>query len=121
MPKVSIAAEPNVAVVRSADDVAPVGRSVIVHVHLPSDVHAPIDVGVRTSVYVRAPIDVGVRTSVYVRASMAATVVATTAVTPSMAPTVAFRIRRRNNSNSECRSNGKDERNLLQHFWFPPG
>ena len=87
MPKVSIAAKPNVAVVRSAHDVTLVGGSIIVHAHVPIDVHTAIDV--------HAAIDV--HTSVYVRACMAATVVATTMADSSMAPTVSatvtFRIR----------------------------
>jgi hypothetical protein len=102
VPKVSTVAEPNVAIVRSADDVAFVGRSTIVHAHVPIDVHTAIDVD----------------TSIDVRASMAAAAVATTVVISSMATTVAFSIRRRHYSKSERRRDRKNERKLLQHFVF---
>ena len=67
MPTVSPVAEPNVAIVRVADDVALVSGSVIMHAHVPIDVHIAIDVD--TAIDVQG-------TSVYVRAAMASSMAA---------------------------------------------
>lgn len=89
-------AEPDVAVVRPADNVAPVGRSIFVCVL--GDVGTPIDVV--------SPIAV-------VSSCMVPTTVMA-ALVPAMAST--FGIRRRNDSNPERCGDRKYERNLLQHF-----
>jgi hypothetical protein len=99
MPAVSAVTEPNVAIVRFANDVALVGS---MFVHVPSSV-----------LMVASTVTTA---TVATFAMMAAAMVPTTVVTPAMPATVAFGIRRRNDSNSECRNNGKHERNLFQHF-----
>jgi hypothetical protein len=98
-------AEPDVAVIPPANDVALVGGSIFVHAHLPIDVHITINMGMGSSGYVRS-------------AMMAAPSVVTST---AMASTVAFRIRWRHYSKSERRSDRKDETNLLQHFVFLAG
>jgi hypothetical protein len=98
VPKVSAVAEPNVAIVRFAHDVAPVGGSVIVHVHV------NIDMG----------------TSIYVGSAMMAAPTVMAFVSPSMASAMPFRVRCRHDSKPERRRDRKNETNLLQHFCFPP-
>lgn len=97
MPTMPAVAEPDVAVVRSADNEVPVGRSIFVRV--PVDAVTPIDVSVASPATV-------------VSSCMAPTTVMATLV-PAMAS--AFRIGRCNDSNPERRSDRKNERNLLQH------
>jgi hypothetical protein len=79
-----------------------------VFVHVPSSV-----------VMVASPVMTpGMMASAVMTATMPTTVVAGS-VASSMPAT--FGIRRRNDSNSERRSNRKHQRNLLQHFCFAPG
>jgi len=95
MPTVPPVAEPDVAVVRPAYDVVPVGGSIFVHAHVSIDVCATM-MGMTIT---------------------ASTVMASAVVTSAVAATVAFRIRRGHDSNSERGSDRKDERNFLQHFF----
>jgi len=95
-------AEPNVAVVRFAHDVVLGGGSIFVLVRVRISVVATM-----------------MPTTVVAFSVMAAAVVPTTVVAASF--TSAFRVRRPHYSKSERRSDRKDERNLLQHFCFPPG
>jgi hypothetical protein len=107
VPKVTIAAKPDVAVVRPAHDVVLVGGSIFVLAYVPIDVHTTIDVDM-ASVYVRS-------------AMMAAPTVVTSTVMASavMVSAVAFRTRCRHESKPKRRSDRKNETNLLQHFCFP--
>jgi hypothetical protein len=108
VPKVSPVAEPNVSIVRFADDVVLVGGSIFAHVHIPIDVN--ISIYMRTTIYMGATV---------MAAPMMPTSLTTAAVVISaMAAAVVFRVRRRNDPNSERRSDRKDETNLLQHFLF---
>jgi hypothetical protein len=113
VPTVPCPAEPDVAVVPSAHDVAFVGGSIFVHAHVPIDVHTTINMDMGTSVYVR---------SAMMTASMmtAATVMASAMMPPSMASAVPFRVRRGHESKSERRCDRKNERKPLQHFCFLP-
>jgi hypothetical protein len=77
VPTVTRMAEPDVAVIPPANDVAIVGGSIFVHAHLLIDVHITINMGMGSSGYVRS-------------AMMAAPSVVTST---AMASTVAFRIR----------------------------
>lgn len=98
MPTMPSVAEPDVAVVRPADNVAPVGRSIVVRV--PGDVEMSIDVGVASPA------------AVVSSCMMPTTVMA--ALVAAMAST--FGIRRRNEHKPERCNDRKNERNLLQHI-----
>lgn len=100
MPTMPPVAEPDVAVVRPADNVVPVGRSIFVRM--------PGDVG---------PIDVGVASPTAVVSSRMVPTTVMAALVPVMAST--FSIRRGNDSKSERCSDRNNERNLLQHFLLP--
>ena len=101
-------AEPDVAVVRPADNEVPVGRSVFVRVRV--EVETPIDVSVASAA---AVVSACMMPTAVVSSCMVPTAVMATLV-PAMAAT--FRIRRCNDSNPERRSDRKNERDLLQHF-----
>jgi len=100
MPTVPPVAEPDVAVVRPAYDVVPVGGSIFVHAHVSIDVCATM-----------------MGMTITASTVMASAVVTSAVVTSAVAATVAFRIRRGHDSNSERGSDRKDERNFLQHFF----
>jgi hypothetical protein len=119
VPTVPAAAEPDVAVIPPAHDVALVGGSIFVHAHVPIDAHTTI--GVDTSIYVRASMVAAVVTSAVVTSAVVTSaVVPTTVVTSPMASAVPFRISRRHDSKAERRNDRKHEANLLQHFVFLP-
>jgi membrane protein implicated in regulation of membrane protease activity len=112
------AAEPDVAVVRPAHDVMLVGGSIFVHADVPIDVRAMVAATVMTSAVMTS----AVMTSAVMASAMVAAAVMASApavVTSAMAATVAFRIRRRHDSNSERRSDRKNKTNFLQHFCCP--
>ena len=112
------------AVIRPAHDVALVGASIFVHAHVPIDVHAPIDVGMTSTVIASRVMSATVMSAAVVTSCMTTTMVtssvASTVVTSSVASTVAFRICGRDHAKAERCSDRKDERKLLQHFYFPP-
>ena len=105
MPTVPPVAEPDVAVVRPAYDVVPVGGSIFVHAHVSIDVCATM-MGMTITA-----------STAMASAVVTSAVVTSAVVTSAVAATVAFRIRRGHDSNSERGSDRKDERNFLQHFF----
>jgi hypothetical protein len=108
------------AVIRPAHDVVLVGGSIFVHAHVPIDVHAPIDVGVTSSVMASTVMASTVMASTVMSAAVVTSCMTTTVVTSSVASSMAFRICRRHHAKTERCGDRKNERKLLQHFCFPP-
>jgi hypothetical protein len=105
------------AVIRPAHDVVLVGGSIFVHAHVPIDVHAPIDVGVTSSVMASTVMASTVMASTVMAATMMSAAVVS-CMTTMVTSSVAFRICGRDHAKAERCSDRKDERKLLQHFVF---
>ncbi len=111
IPEMPPAPVPNVAIVCSTDNVAPVYGPIDVNVSV--DVDGSVDVG--GSVHMDVPANVG--TSAGVTTSM--TTAMTTSMTTSATAMTTFRIRRRHDCEAKHGNNGHRDGNFFQHLCSP--